>query len=70
MSISRYIYYIFIPLMAFCVVLQVAFYRPPSFQQLHGGTRTVKQELKRVDYVGIFLVVTGVILFLLGVSWG
>lgn len=57
-------------MMVFCIALQVVFYRPPSFQQLHRGTRTVKGELKRIDYIGCFLIVAGLILFLLGVSWG
>lgn len=56
--------------MALVVVTQFIFYYPPTFQQLHGGKRTVKQELKRVDFLGIFLIVAGLILFLLGVSWG
>lgn len=51
-------------------VLQFFFYHPPTFQQLHGGKRTVMDELKRVDFVGIFLLVSGLVLFLLGVSWG
>lgn len=50
-------------------ILQFIFYRPPTFQQLH-GSRTIKEELRRVDFIGIFLGVTGVVLFLLGVSWG
>lgn len=49
--------------------MQFIFYKPPNFRQLHGG-RTVKQELKRVDYVGIFLLVSGMSMFLLGISWG
>ncbi|KIX97078.1 uncharacterized protein Z520_07192 [Fonsecaea multimorphosa CBS 102226] len=65
----RYIYYIFIPCMAFCLLLQFLCYRPPSFRQLH-GTRTRMEELRRIDYVGIFLMVAGILLFLLGVSWG
>ncbi|OAL22854.1 hypothetical protein AYO22_06762 [Fonsecaea multimorphosa] len=40
-----------------------------SFRQLH-GTRTRMEELRRIDYVGIFLMVAGILLFLLGVSWG
>jgi hypothetical protein len=56
--------------MAFVLVMQVIFYRPPSFQQLHRGNRTKMGELKRVDYVGCFLIVAGLVLLLLGVSWG
>lgn len=56
--------------MGVAIVLQVAFYRPPSFRQLHGNERTRMQEVKRVDWVGIFLMVAGLFLFLLGISWG
>ncbi|OQV08550.1 hypothetical protein CLAIMM_12803 [Cladophialophora immunda] len=65
----RYIYYIFIPCMGLCILLQFLCYRPPSFRQLH-GTRTRGEELRRIDYVGILLMVAGILLFLLGVSWG
>lgn len=53
---------------AFC--LQFVFYRPPTFQQLHGGKRTVMEEVKRIDFVGALLLASGLTLFLLGVSWG
>lgn len=66
----RWIYYIFLILMFFAILLQVAFYRPPSFRQLHGNDRTRMQEVKRIDVVGAFLLVAGLTLFLLGVSWG
>ena len=66
----RWIYYIFLVMMGVAIILQVLFYRPPSFRQLHGSERTVMQEIKRVDWVGMFLIVAGLVLFLLGVSWG
>lgn len=66
----RWIYYIFLILMFFAILLQVAFYRPPNFRQLHGDDRTRMEEVKRIDMVGIFLLVAGLTLFLLGVSWG
>ncbi|EXJ63664.1 uncharacterized protein A1O5_11425 [Cladophialophora psammophila CBS 110553] len=64
----RYIYYIFIPLMVFVIIMQVVFYRPPNFDQLHRGTRTRMAEFKRVDFLGCFLIVAGLVLFLLGTS--
>ncbi|KKY26999.1 putative trichothecene efflux pump [Phaeomoniella chlamydospora] len=66
----RWIYYIYIIVMGVSVVLQVLFYRPPSFRQLHGNSRTVMQEVKRIDFVGCLLLVAGLCLFLLGISWG
>ena len=57
-------------MMAVSIVLQFFFYHPPSFRQLHGDDRTLTEELKRIDWVGAFLLVAGLVLFLLGVSWG
>ena len=57
-------------MMGVAIVLQVLFYRPPSFRQLHGSERTRMQEIKRVDWIGMFLIIAGLVLFLLGVSWG
>lgn len=57
-------------MMGVAAVLQFLFYKPPSFQQLHGGKRTVMEEFKRIDFVGAFLLTAGLALFLLGVSWG
>lgn len=72
-SILRWCYYIYLIMMGPAIVLQFLYYWPPSFKQLHGNTRTVMQELKRVDSFGalrVLLFVTGLALFLLGVSWG
>lgn len=66
----RWCYYIYLILMGVAIILQVLFYKPPSFHQLHGGKRTYMQEVKRIDFVGIFLLVAGLAMFLLGVSWG
>jgi hypothetical protein len=57
-------------IMGVAIILQFIFYWPPSFRQLHGNERTRMQELKRVDWVGMFLMVSGLLLFLLGISWG
>lgn len=57
-------------IMGFSVILMILFYHPPSFRQLHGHERTRMQEVKRVDWVGMLLLVAGLVLFLLGVSWG
>lgn len=66
----RYIYYIFLAMMGVAIILQILFYRPPTFKQLHGNDRTPMDELKRIDWVGAFLLTSGLTLFLLGVSWG
>lgn len=56
--------------MGVTILLQFVFYFPPSFRQLHGNTRTKLQEFHRIDFVGGFLLIAGLALFLLGVSWG
>jgi hypothetical protein len=57
-------------MMGCAFIMQFIFYHPPTFQQLHGGKRTVMEEVKRIDFVGAFLMASGLTLFLLGVSWG
>ena len=66
----RWIYYIYLILQGIALVLMVLFYHPPSFKQLHGDKRTYMDELRRVDWIGMLLLVAGLVLFLLGVSWG
>jgi len=41
-----------------------------SYQQLHVRGKTRWQMTKDLDFVGIFLYVSGCILFLIGLSWG
>lgn len=51
-------------------VIQIFLYHPPSFHQLHGKKRSTLQEFKRIDHFGVLLLVAGLTLFLLGISWG
>lgn len=46
------------------------FYHPPSYTQLHGKKSSKRDELKKVDYIGMLLLIAGLALFLLGISWG
>nr|APW30731.1 trichothecene efflux pump [Fusarium brasilicum] len=66
----RWIFYIYIIASAIAVLLIVVWYHPPSFRQLHGKKARKRNELAKLDWIGIFLVSVGVSLFLLGVSWG
>nr|BAX01966.1 trichothecene efflux pump [Fusarium asiaticum] len=66
----RWIFYIYIIISAIATVLIVVWYHPPSFTQLHGKKARKRDELAKLDWIGIFLVTAGVSLFLLGVSWG
>jgi Fungal trichothecene efflux pump (TRI12) len=44
------------------------FYRPPPRANTVGMSK--REILKRIDYLGGFLSVTGFALFLLGIQWG
>lgn len=52
------------------LVLYWFFYHPPSYDQLHVHGKTRWQMTKDLDYVGIFLHISGCVLFLIGLSWG
>ena len=64
----RWTYYIYLILMGVATIFQYLFYNAPTFQLLHGGKRTIWQEVKRIDFVGTFLLTTGVMTLLLGIS--
>ncbi|KAJ4346641.1 uncharacterized protein N0V89_010572 [Didymosphaeria variabile] len=66
----RWIYYIFIIMMVPGALLWTIFYHPPSYVQLHGKKSSKVDEIKKVDFVGVFFLVAGLTLFLLGISWG
>jgi len=47
----------------------VLFYRPPTFQMKHQGQRR-RDYAKQFDYIGLVLFAAGLLVFLLGLSWG
>lgn len=66
----RWIFIIYIIFMVPGTVLYYLFYYPPSFTQMHGKDKKAIEEVKKIDFSGLFLLVAGLALFLLGVSWG
>ena len=65
----RWSYYINLILSGMAILLAAVFYHPPIFEQLH--TRASKKKvLRELDYLGILLFVGGLVLFLIGLSWG
>lgn len=54
---------------ALSTILYFIFYHPPHFGELH-RSRSRMQELKDLDYGGIVLFIAGLLLFLMGLSWG
>lgn len=51
------------------VVLWTTFYHPPDFAHLHRN-KSKLEELKEIDIGGIFLFTVGLLLFIMGLSWG
>lgn len=45
-------------------------YHPPTYTQLHVQGKTKRQQMAELDYGGIFLFTAGMVLFLIGLSWG
>ncbi|KAF2178609.1 fungal trichothecene efflux pump [Zopfia rhizophila CBS 207.26] len=50
-------------------ILFLVCYHPPSHSQLHEG-RSLRQELRELDWAGITLFTGGLTAFVLGLSWG
>jgi len=65
----RGIYYYLAALNALVTILWVLFYFPPNFQQKHGSDRKMYW-IKHFDYGGSFLFISGIVVFLFGLSAG
>jgi MFS family permease len=65
----RWAYYLNIITTSCSGLLFFAFYHPPTFSKLH-TRRSKMQMLKSLDFVGILLLVAGMVLFLMGLNWG
>ncbi|KAF2102444.1 MFS general substrate transporter [Rhizodiscina lignyota] len=65
----RGVFYFLIALNVAITIALFLFYRPPSFHMKHGDNRKT-QYLKHFDFVGAFLFVAGLLLFIMGISWG
>jgi MFS family permease len=70
----RSCYYILIAINILALLCWTVFYHPPSWDNLaikqFGETRDKKNTLRDIDYGGLFLLSSGLLLFLLGISWG
>jgi MFS family permease len=66
----RWSYYLGIILSGITVLLYQFLYHPPTYDQLHVNGKSKWQQFKELDFVGIFLFIAGVIVFLIGLSWG
>ncbi|TPX09104.1 uncharacterized protein E0L32_001633 [Thyridium curvatum] len=67
----RGIYYLLTAVNVVALICWVLFYFPPSFDKKHrGDSRTKTYWIMHFDYVGTFLYAGGLIMFLMGLSWG
>ncbi|KAF2712393.1 trichothecene efflux pump [Pleomassaria siparia CBS 279.74] len=66
----RWSYYLGIILSSITLILYQFLYHPPTYDQLHVHGKTRWQQFKELDFVGIVLFITGVIVFIIGLSWG
>ncbi|KAF1846076.1 fungal trichothecene efflux pump [Cucurbitaria berberidis CBS 394.84] len=54
----------------FAITLYFFFYHPPTYEMLHVGGKSKLKQLKTLDWLGIFLFSTGLVVFLIGLNWG
>ena len=67
----RGVYWFLLAINGAGLVCWVLFYFPPTFEQKHKGDINSKMYwIKNFDYVGTFLFSAGIVVFLLGLSWG
>lgn len=65
----RWTYYLAIILNSISMVLYYLCYHPPSYELLHAKGKNIPK-WKMVDGLGTFFFMLGLLLFLLGLSWG
>lgn len=65
----RTIFYVAIAQFALSIISLFICYHPPTFEQLH-HKYTKSELLKETDVVGSLLWMAGVLMFVLGISWG
>jgi len=65
----RWVYYTVAMFSAVSGLLQVFFYFPPAFRQLH-TVLSKRKALKRLDYGGVVIFAGSATSLILGISWG
>lgn len=65
----RGVFYLLIALNAIGLLCWIFFYFPPDFHMKHGRASKMKY-IKNFDYIGTVLATAGLLLFLMGLSWG
>lgn len=65
----RGVYYLLIGVNALSLLCWILFYYPPTFHMKHGNSSKLRY-VRHFDYVGAVLYAAGLLLFLMGLSWG
>lgn len=65
----RWVYWLMAILDGFTLFFFFFFYHPPDFRMKQGERSKLKM-LRDLDYLGMFLFSVGIVIFLLGLSWG
>lgn len=63
-------YYILIGINLASFLCWFFFYHPPTFHMKHGQNASVLKYAKEFDYVGTLLYTAGLLIFMMGLSWG
>lgn len=66
----RYCFYLAIICNGIAIILLFFCYHPPTFRMLHMEGKTKLQQFKELDFAGVVLMTAGIVLLLLGISWG
>ncbi|OQU94367.1 hypothetical protein CLAIMM_00728 [Cladophialophora immunda] len=66
----RWSYYLGIIISGLATLLLTVFYKPPRYEQLHVHGKSPWQQARELDWGGLFLYTAGLVLFLVGLSWG
>lgn len=68
----RGVYWLLLGINGLALACWVLFYFPPTFDKKHRHDENASKAywVKNFDYVGTFLFAAGIVLFLMGLSWG
>lgn len=63
-------FYLLIAMNVVCTASWYFFYYPPDFRMKQGGSARKWQFIREFDYIGMGMATLGLLLFLMGLSWG
>ncbi|KAH3987503.1 hypothetical protein HBH98_024900 [Parastagonospora nodorum] len=66
----RWCYILGVIVNTLAIVLYYFCYHPPTYEMLHVGGKSKMKQLRTLDWLGIFLFSTGLVVFLIGMNWG